>query len=124
MAISYATIGRNMKRARMRANLTQAQVAERLGMSQINYGSLERAERHVSIEQLDHIAQILNVPIHILCDGMGISADLFGIGECHIGEAVERIAAGCSEDARKLMVTVCQSIADYEKRNHSIDDLI
>ena len=119
MAISYAMIGRNMKQARMRANMTQAQVAEQLGMSQLNYGRLERAERHVSIEQLDHIAQILNVPIHVLCEGMGVGADLFGIDECSVGEAVERIASGCSEEARRLMVAVCQSIADYEKRNHS-----
>ncbi|MBR6570135.1 MAG: helix-turn-helix transcriptional regulator [Clostridia bacterium] len=119
MAISYTMIGRNMRRARMRANMTQAQVAEQLGMSQLNYGRMERAERHVSIEQLDRIAEILSVPIHELCNGMGVGADLFGIGECDLGESVERIASGCSQEARRLMIAVCQSIADYEKRKHA-----
>lgn len=117
MAISYAVIGRSIKAARNRANMTQAQVAEQMNMSTLNYGRLERAERRVSLEQLSRIAGILNVPMDTLCSGMGFEADLHALNDNTLGEAIERIAAGCTQDARRLMLSVCELIAAYEKRN-------
>ena len=116
MAISYTVIGRNIKKARVRANMTQAQVAEQLGMSTLNYGRLERAERRISLDQLGRIADILNVRLDVLCNGMGIKADLCAMEETSLGEAVERLAAGCTEETCTLMFSVCQMIAAYEKK--------
>ena len=44
MLVSYKTIGRNIRRVRVAAHLTQEQMAEKLKMSQLHFGRLERGE--------------------------------------------------------------------------------
>lgn len=69
MTISYKTIGSNIKSARKALHLTQAQVAEMLGISQLHYGRLERGDRNVSFAQLARVSDILRVPFHALISG-------------------------------------------------------
>ena len=57
MIVSYKTIGQNIRAARKEAGLTQEQIAERLKMSQLHFGRLERGERPASLEQIALIAQ-------------------------------------------------------------------
>ena len=61
MLVSYKTIGQNIRAARKAAGLTQEQVAERLRMSQLHFGRLERGERPASLEQLAQVAGVLQV---------------------------------------------------------------
>ena len=61
MLISYQTIGRNIRSARQRAGLTQEALAERLEISHLHFGRLERGERPISLEMLAHIAGTLGV---------------------------------------------------------------
>ena len=49
--------------------MTQAQLAERIGMTQLHYGRLERGERNVSLTQLDRIAELFGVPVKALLRG-------------------------------------------------------
>ena len=49
MRVSYKTIGRNIRSARLDANLTQEQTAEKLKISQLHFGRLERGERPASL---------------------------------------------------------------------------
>ena len=69
MEVSYKTIGSNIKSARKALHLTQAQVAEILGISPLHYGRLERGDRNVSFAQLARVADILHVPFHNLISG-------------------------------------------------------
>lgn len=46
------TIGRNLRRARKAAGLTQSQLAERVGVVQSYVGQIERSERNVTLEVL------------------------------------------------------------------------
>ena len=56
MLVSYKTIGLNIRSARREAGLTQEQIAERLRMSQLHFGRLERGERPASLEQIAQVA--------------------------------------------------------------------
>ena len=69
MLVSYKVIGRNIRQARAKAGLTQEQTAERLKISQLHFGRLERGERPASLEQLARIAQVLGVPTASLLIG-------------------------------------------------------
>ena len=50
-----------LKEARMKANLSQAEMAEKIGLNQRTYGSYERGERDVSTALLRKICQALKV---------------------------------------------------------------
>lgn len=62
MEISFAIIGQNIRRARKAAHLTQEQVAERIKLSTLHYGRIERGERQVSLKQLARIGTALSTP--------------------------------------------------------------
>lgn len=53
--------GRNLQRCRTNANLTQEQVAERVGISTSFYTNLERGSRSMSIPVLVALADVLHV---------------------------------------------------------------
>lgn len=66
MDISYKTIGRNIRAARKAAKLTQEQAAERIGISLLHYGRLERGQRNISLAHLIKTADALDVAVSSL----------------------------------------------------------
>ena len=90
MLISFKAIGRNIRTARMDMNLTQEDVAERLKISQLHFGRLERGDRPVSLEMLALIADILETPLS------GIARTL------HRGYRKRLFSAGPEADAGAL----------------------
>lgn len=118
LIVSYKTIGSNIRTARKEASLTQEQISEKLKMSQLHFGRLERGERPASLEQLAQVAQVLNVPLSSLLNGCVLEETFFSMPDdsaVALGKAVTRIASGCSPKARKLMLTLCQAVAANEK---------
>lgn len=118
MIVSYKTIGLNIRAARREAGLTQEQMAEKLRMSQLHFGRLERGERPASLEQLAQIAQALHVPLASLLNGCVAREDFSPMPDHSaqaLGKAVTRMASGCSPKARNLMLTLCQAVAASEK---------
>lgn len=118
MIISYKTIGLNIRAARKEATLTQEQMAEKLKMSQLHFGRLERGERPASLEQLAQIAQALRVPLAALLNGCVVEEDFAAKPDDSaqaLGTAVAKLASGCSPKARALMRTLCQAVASSDK---------
>lgn len=123
MIVSYKTIGHNIRIARKDAGLTQEQIAEKLKMSQLHFGRLERGERPASLEQIAQIAQVLHVPLSQLLNGCVVEED-FAVkpddSAQALGKAVARMASGCSPKARRLMRTLCQAVASSDKLPDSL----
>jgi len=118
LIVSYKTIGSNIRAARKEANLTQEQIAERLKMSQLHFGRLERGERPASLEQIAQIAQALSVPLASLLNGCVLDETFSNQPDDSaqaLGKAVTRMASGCSPKTRRLMLTLCQAVAANEK---------
>lgn len=118
MIVSYRTIGQNIRAARKEAGFTQEQMAEKLKMSQLHFGRLERGERPASLEQIAQIAQSLHVSLASLLNGCVVEEDFASAPDDSaqaLGKAVARIASGCTPRARKLMRTLCQAVAASEK---------
>ena len=118
LIVSYKTIGSNIRSARKEANLTQEQIAEKLKMSQLHFGRLERGERPASLEQIAQIAQVLRVPLASLLNGCVLDETFSNQPDdsaVSLGKSVTRIASGCSPSARRLMLTLCQAVAANEK---------
>lgn len=65
----YQKIGENIKSAREKANISQIDLAEKIGFSSATAISLiESGERRVSVEDLEKISEILHVDIKFLLD--------------------------------------------------------
>ena len=118
MLVSYKTIGCNIRSARKSAGLTQEQTAEKLKMSQLHFGRLERGERPASLEQLAQIAQTLRVPLATLLNGCVMEED-FSIqpddSARALGDAIAHLASGCPPKTRRLMRALCQTVAENDK---------
>lgn len=117
MQISYKAIGRNIRSARKSAGFTQQKAAERLGISTLHYGRLERGERAISLSQASDIALLFHIPLLNLLDGMaqGIALTPTTIDSRRIGMIIDFLAAGCSDNARTMMIDVCTLIAQHDK---------
>jgi len=61
-------IGENLRKARIKRNLTQEDLAGALGISQRAYSKIENDQVQLKIERLEEIAKLLNVEIAQLLD--------------------------------------------------------
>jgi transcriptional regulator with XRE-family HTH domain len=61
-----STLGAVARAARMRAGLTQEDVADRIGMASEVYGRMERGQMLPRVENLRRMCLVLNVPPHLL----------------------------------------------------------
>lgn len=59
--MDFAAFGKNLKRARYRKDLTQAEVAQKAGVNVNYYARLERGEANPTLELLSKITRILDV---------------------------------------------------------------
>ena len=115
MLVSYRVIGRNIREARRNKGLTQADVAESLGISLLHYGRLERGDRRAALEQIAAIAHTLEVSVSSLLEGCVEALNEDGAGKKTIGTEIESIAAGCKKQTRETLVEVCRILARADK---------
>lgn len=118
MLVSFKVIGRNIRLARAKANLTQEQTAEKLKISQLHFGRLERGERPASLEQLANIAQVLHVPTSELLNGCIIEESFIEYADDNsyaFADAMRHLGTGVSPEARKLMLALCKTVAEHDR---------
>lgn len=66
MQLDYADIGRRIRIARSENNLTQGELAKRMGVSPSFVGHLERGTRQASLETLVSLANELDLSVDYL----------------------------------------------------------
>ena len=62
---TYKTIGKNLKKYRLKANLSQEKLSEILNVNSKFIGHVERFERYISLKKLIEIAEYFNIPVKI-----------------------------------------------------------
>ncbi len=60
-----ANIGDLFRRARERANVSQAELAERIGMHRVNYIRFERGRVNMTVETMMRVAGGLGLDLHV-----------------------------------------------------------
>lgn len=75
MDIFQIEMGARMKLARKELNLTQEDIAEKLGVSVKHYSGIERGVAGISLETLVNISNILNISLDYLVKGTVMSED-------------------------------------------------
>jgi transcriptional regulator with XRE-family HTH domain len=66
LSIRNKIVGALVRRARLRAGMTQSECAEVLGVSASAFARSERGERGMSLPQLEVLAYVLDVPLQVL----------------------------------------------------------
>ena len=120
MIVSYKTIGSNIRAARKEANLTQEQIAERLKMSQLHFGRLERGERPASLEQLANVALVLGSTLSQLLSGC-VEGERFGAPPSQqartTSEQAAQVIDGCSVEAQELILSLIRTVAEHDRKS-------
>lgn len=110
MVVSHSIIGANMKKARLKAGLTQEKLAERMDISSIHYGKLERGQRKASLETLVRTADALDTSPFALLQSAFFDQDAAPIPGDYTTDLYSLIR-NCSEETRRLMYSICWLIA-------------
>lgn len=88
MEINYAQIGGRVRARRLRAALTQKELAERVGVSASFIGHIERAEKIPSLETMVKLSRVLDTTLdHLIC-GVELRCDR---EHCRLLIDVERV---------------------------------
>ena len=125
MLVSYKTIGRNIRQARAKSGMTQEQAAEKLGISQLHFGRLERGERPASLEQIARIAHALQVTTFSLLHGCVVEEQILkpaGEDAQAFTAALTHMAEGVSPETRQLMLDVCLRNAEHDRKTSTEEE--
>ena len=60
---TYIIIGKNVKKYRLLANISQEKLSEILEVNSKFIGHVERFERYISLKKLIEIAEYFNIPV-------------------------------------------------------------
>ena len=79
--LDYIAIGRRIAYYRKRAYLTQAMLAEELGISESYVSQVECGKVEISLKRLNHIAETVNVDITMLLADSNPNMNNYGCSE-------------------------------------------
>lgn len=106
MGLDYKAIGKRIKIARARMNLTQETVADKIGVTPQHVSNIETGNASVSLTALVSIANLLHVSIdELLCDTVLKSKHIF------MKEADE-IFSDCNEYEVRVLVDILKVAKD------------
>lgn len=103
MELNFKAIGKRIKIARIRANLTQETVAEKIGITPQHVSNIETGNSSVSLTTLVAIANLLGISIdELLCDTVLKSKQVFT-------KEADNIFRDCNEYEVRILVDVLQA---------------
>jgi transcriptional regulator with XRE-family HTH domain len=91
-------LGAAVRTARVRAGLTQEDVAERIGMASEVYGRMERGQMLPRVENLRRLCLVLNVPPHEL-----LGLESMGLGRAELTWEEGKPRPDDTADMRRLL---------------------
>ena len=117
--IDYEVLGKNIKGARERLNMTQTMVAEELGVSYTYFGKIERGVVRPNLERLISLCFTLHVPISDIFRGV-IKSDkalenISPSNDSYVSQ-FQILLDRCNKDETKqAMIRLCNELEQLEK---------
>lgn len=107
MELDYKAIGKRIKIARIKKNLTQEAIADKIGITPQHVSNIETGNASVSLTTLVAIANTLTVSVNdLLCDTVLISKAVF-----------EKEAKELSEDCNEYEIRVLVDVLKATKQS-------
>ena len=108
MAVDYSIIGSRLKQARIKAGLTQQELAEKTNLSIAFISRIERGSSHINLKRLSEFCSILNVSEGYILNGVADS------DENYLYDEFNDILKKCSPEKQKLIYKISKMIAEDE----------
>lgn len=106
MAVDYSIIGSRLKRARIKAGLTQQELAEKTNLSVAFISRVERGSSHINLKRLSEFCSILDVSEGFILNGV-VDSD-----ENYLYNEFNDILKKCSPEKQKLIYKISKMIAE------------
>ena len=121
MHVSFKAIGRNIRAARTELGITQEDAAERLKISQLHFGRLERAANvRPLLKCWRRSPAYSGFRLHRCSTAVSSARGLSSApapGRNRSASASASIANGCSPKAQRLMLELCRDVALSDKQS-------
>ncbi len=106
MELDFKAIGKRIKIARIKKNLTQETVAEKIGVTPQHISNIETGNSTVSLPTLVAIANLLTVSVdELLCDTLVVSKAVFE-------KEAQEVFDDCNEYEVRVLVDVLKATKD------------
>lgn len=117
MELDYKAIGKRIKIARIRADLTQERLAENVGVSATHMSNVETGTTRVSLTTIVTIANALSVTVDdLLCDNV-IKARV------PFEKDIARILESCDEYEIRMVADMAQALKDTLRKDKHLRKL-
>lgn len=109
--MDYKKLGKRIREERLRLNLTQAQLAEAIDISDTYMGAIERGERSLTLDTLVRLVNRLEVTVdYLLCDSVADS-------DANIIDQFRQIIDCQPLERKQMAVNVLRTIFSYFNNN-------
>lgn len=105
--MDYKRLGQRIREERQRLNLTQAQLAEEINISDTYMGAIERGERSLTLDTLVRLANRLGVTVDYLL------SDYVSDTDSNIVEQFKQIIDCQPLERKQMAVNVLRTIFSY-----------
>ena len=106
MAVDYCIIGSRLKQARIKAGLTQQELAEQTNLSVAFISRIERGSSHINLKRLSEICEILGVTEGYILNGASSTSSNYLTSEFN------DILNNVSADKQKLIYKIAKIISE------------
>ena len=108
--MNYKKLGERIRQERRRLNLTQAQLAEDIDISDTYMGAIERGERSLTLDTLVRLVNRLGVTVDYMLSDSVTDTD------SNIMEQFKQIINGQPLERKQMAVSVLRTIFSYFER--------
>ncbi len=111
MELDYKAIGKRIKIARIRTDLTQEALADRVNLSPSHMSNIETGTTRVSLTTIVNLANALGVTVDdLLCDNLAHPRP-------QLERDIQEVLADCNGDELRLVKEVSRSVLVAVRRN-------
>lgn len=109
--MDYSKLGKRIREERKKLNLTQAQLAEAIDISDTYMGAIERGERSLTLDTLVRLVDRLGVTVdYMLSDSVSDS-------DSNIMEQIKQVIDNQPLERKQMAVNVLRAIFSYFEGN-------
>ena len=106
MAVDYCIIGSRLKQARIKAGLTQQELAEQTNLSVAFISRIERGSSHINLKRLSQLCDILGVSEGYILNGASNTSQEY------LSLEFNSILENVSPQKQKLIYKIAKVIAE------------
>lgn len=106
--IDYKVIGARIRKARLKANMTQQTLGEMIDISTVYLSRIERGGSQVNLRRLFQISIALKVPIEQLLVGSTEESKIY------LKNEFQELLSECTPDKQKLIYNIAKIVASMK----------